>query len=308
MLNAHPDMAIPHESYFVVSYGRLQRQYQLGNDFDWRKLGRDLLSHRWFCRWGIDETELTAALAARSPTDFSEAMRVVYALYAGKHGKRRYGDKTPDYVLNMPLLARLFPEARFLHIVRDGRDVALSLLDVQFGPDRVDEAAMFWSLRVARGLEAGLRLGPDRYREVRYEDLIAEPERIVASICTFVGLTFSSAMLDYSSRAGEVMKDFRHPEEQRNLLLPPTKGLRDWRTQMSRDDLARFEAIAGNELAALGYERSVHKIPLRLQVERRRTWARVESKRIGRALRRRVRGARQRLGSVASSAGGSRAP
>ena len=71
---------------------------------------------------------------------------------------------------------------------------------------------------------------------------------------------------------------------------------------------ARFEAIAGDELAALGYERSVHNIALRLRVESRRTRARLESKRVGRALRRRARDAWQRLGSPASNAGGSRAP
>lgn len=281
-------MAIPHESYFVVGLGRKRARYRTTEGFAWARLVSDLLENRWFSRWGVSEEAVREALASDPPQDFSGAVRRVFATYARQRGKARYGDKTPSYVLNQPLLARLFPEARFVHIVRDGRDVALSLLDVRFGPDTIEEAALFWREHVTRGRRTGRSLGDMRYREVRYEELVERPEPILRSICQFVDLSFSDQMLAYQARANEVIKDFSYPEEQRHLLLPPRPGLRDWRSQMSVADLTKFEALAGDQLKAFGYERHVKTIPLSVTLATQRTKAAVEGRHLGRALRRRL--------------------
>ena len=73
--------------------------------------------------------------------DLGEALRAFYGVYAGRFGKWRWGDKTTNYVRQMSLIHDLLPETRFVHIIRDGRDVALSTRDLWFGPDSVEEAA-----------------------------------------------------------------------------------------------------------------------------------------------------------------------
>jgi hypothetical protein len=288
MLDSHPDVAIPHESYFVVGLGRKRRKYRTNKGFGWAAFSSDLLESTWFSRWGISDEELRAKFSLRAPEDFSQAVRQVFELYARKRGKSRYGDKTPSYVMNLRLLAKLFPEARFVHIVRDGRDVALSLLDVRFGPNTIDEAALFWREHVARGRRAGRSLGPKRYCEIRYEELVADPESALRALCVFVNVDFSNEMLAYHGRAGEVIKDFRYPDEQRNLLLPPKTGLRDWRTQMSVEDVTRFEALAGAQLKAFGYERCTQRIPAGIRLGTQRTRAVREGRHLGRAVRRRL--------------------
>src|SRR4051794_27962840 len=116
LLDAHPLLAVPPESHFAVA-PRL------------RRLGRD----PWFRLWGIEPPDLRGL-------DVADAVRAVFAAYAAAQGKPRYADKTPHYVSHLPLLAERFPEARFVHVVRDGRDVALSLLEVPWGPDDVEGA------------------------------------------------------------------------------------------------------------------------------------------------------------------------
>jgi hypothetical protein len=95
----------------------------------------------------------------------------------------------------------------------------------------------------------GRRVGPDRYLELRYEELVADPDRALVRCCDLAGLTFEPEMLAY---AGEV--DVSAKPHQQSLMRPPTAGLRDWRTQMSPADVAAFEKVAGNLLRALGYE------------------------------------------------------
>jgi len=164
-------------------------------------------------------------------------------------------------VLNMPSLAELFPESRFVHIVRDGRDVALSLMEVDFGPDSIDEAALRWRRSVRQGRRVGGLLGPGRYLEVRYETLVAEPGDVLPRICSFLDLRFDEAMLRYFETAGSALRGMndRQRGHHPNVHSPPTVGIRDWRRQMNSAQVAAFEAIAGDALEELGYPRSVRR-------------------------------------------------
>lgn len=267
MFDSHPELAIPDESHFVVNLGRVRERYEAGGTFRVDRFVDDLIGHWAFRRWGLPEEEVREALRSSSFRDLPDAIRRVYELYALHQGKPRYGDKTPSYVIHIPLLADLFPEARFIHLIRDGRDVALSYLDMDFGPSTVGEAAIYWRRFVLLGRTAGRRLGPERYREVRYEDLLDDPESTLGDLCGFVGLNPDPAMLRFSERAGFVTDSPREQRRHGNLLRPLTKGLRDWRRDMSPHDVALFEALAGDLLEELGYERGVSAVSLLTRAE-----------------------------------------
>ncbi|MEA2520823.1 MAG: hypothetical protein QOI81_469, partial [Actinomycetota bacterium] len=174
-------------------------------------------------------------------------------VYADANGKSRWADKTPGYVVTMPLLADLWPSAKFVHLTRDGRDVALSYLDQPFGPKTIPGAAQLWRRRVSIGRTNGAALGTTRYREVRYEDIIAEPEARVSELCAFLDLPFDAAMLHFHERSEAVLPG--KLERWRGLFEPIKGGMRDWRTKMPRPMVRRFEAAAGDLLGDLGYER-----------------------------------------------------
>jgi hypothetical protein len=258
VFDSHPDLAIPDEVSFVIRYARPHYALRYGwpRRFDAAACTELILANASFRRWGLPREDVTAALSSPPPDDFPDVVRRLYALWASSRGKSRYADKTPMHVLHISRLARMFPEARFVHVIRDGRDVALSYLGVGWGPSTVEDAAIEWRRRVRAGRRAGRRVGPGRYREIRYEDLVQRPERVVREICGFIDLPWDESLLRYHERAGEVISATRFPEAHQRLRLPPTPGLRDWRREMDPVDLERFEAIAGPLLEDLGYGRA----------------------------------------------------
>ena len=206
---------------------------------------------------GASADDVAPRLRDGMPT--GDAIAAIFETYAERQGKPRWGDKTPMYMRHLDLLERLFPAAQYVHLIRDGRDAALSFLRMPEGtytrtwahPDTAREFACLWRTEVAAARELGRRLGPARYHEARYEELVSEPEAVVGSICAFAGIPFEPAMLDYTGAVDVAAK----PHQQR-LLQPPTPGVRDWRAQMDAEDVRRFEAVAGDLLAELGYETS----------------------------------------------------
>jgi hypothetical protein len=258
MLDAHPELAIPPESYFVSGLYPFRSRYDRDGGFDLRRFALDLQGLRKFREWDLPAGALASTFGEPMPTGtYSDAIRLLYRTYADVHGKSRYGDKSPGYVTRMGLLAGLFPEARFVHIVRDVRSVALSLVEMpqEWGTRTVPEGAARWRHRVGRGHAEGLALGPDRYLEVRYEDLVTDAERELRRILEFLLLPWDDTVLRYAERGLS-----RVPQGSRaihgNVARPPTTT-RDWREQMSREDLEVVEAIAGDLLAEMGYERAV---------------------------------------------------
>jgi hypothetical protein len=256
MLDAHPDMAVPNESHFVVQFLNHRARYERDERFDEDRFLSDLLGHWAFDRWGLPGDEVRAAFGAAPPADVASAIRAVYAAYAAHHGKPRYADKTPSYIMSINALAHAFPEARFVHLIRDGRDVALSYLDGNFEIRTLGQAAIYWDRFVRAGRAAGARLGPTRYLEILYEDLVAQPVPTLTEVCEFVGLPFDDRMLRYHEGADALVSTLSHSESHQNLYRPPTRGLRDWRRDLPSRDVAVFEALAGDLLDELGYERS----------------------------------------------------
>ncbi len=256
MLDAHPDLAIPPESHFLSRFGHAPERYASPEGgLDPERLAADILRTRTFAAWGVGHDDvLRRVRELPAPATFAEVVDAVYRAYAEPRGAARWGDKTPRYVLDIPLFDRLFPGSRFVHIVRDGRDVAMSLRSVRFGPDDPMSAAAFWARRVRAGRSDGARLGPERYAEVRYESLVADPARELRAICDVIDLPWDPAMLEYHRAVDAALPQDRRSQH-RHEDRPPTAGLRDWRTQMEPAGVAAFEAVAGDLLDELGYER-----------------------------------------------------
>ncbi|MGH8913043.1 MAG: sulfotransferase [Acidimicrobiia bacterium] len=258
IFDSHPELAIPGESQFIVALAGHRARYQGDNGFRSDLVARDLTREHRFRGWGLSEDDVLHVLRAPPPADLPDAIRRVYALYAERQGKTRYADKTQAYIHHLPLLAELFPEARFVHAVRDGRDVALA----HTGGEAIERVAMSWKRRVEAGRSAGIQLGASRYIESRFEDLLEDPEKAVRRLCAFLDLEFDPRMLTYYERADAIVATTAAPDRHRDIFLPPTKGLHDWRRDLSGDQVARFEAMAGDLLGELGYDRAYDPVPV----------------------------------------------
>ncbi|MCA1682755.1 MAG: sulfotransferase [Actinobacteria bacterium] len=260
MLDAHHEVAVIPETLWIARI--YERRSGLTDDgLVTPKLIDKLLAKRRFVRMGIDRAELEGLLA-RGGRPYASFVTDVFDLYGRARGKRLVGDKSPGYVRSIPTLHGLWPDARFVHLIRDGRDVALSAVlwrkaDRVLGDFRAwsgdpwTTAALWWERSVRLGREAASQLPEGIYIELRYEDLVAAPEAACRKVCAFLGVHYDAGMLCF--HAGRTTPDPALPTKRQ--WLPPTAGLRDWRTQMPAAHLERFEAAAGELLTELGYER-----------------------------------------------------
>jgi hypothetical protein len=177
-------------------------------------------------------------------------VRAAFETYAAHERRPRWGDKTPGYVRHLDLLAAAFPDATFIHLVRDGREVADSLVDRPWGPDSLLVACHLWRRDVAAGAEAGARLG-DRYLEARYERLVGDPAAELARICRFLGEEPVPEMLDHRDRAREAHGG--EPQDHRHLGEAVTANLRNWQDRWSPRERRLIEGVLGPTLDRFGY-------------------------------------------------------
>ncbi len=260
MLDSHPQLAVANDTHFIprAIEDVPARVDPLLTDEIVERVRR---YHR-FPRLDLpDEVVRGAASGSRTYHEFVSAL---YSGYARLHGKPLGGEKTPDYVRYLPVLHGLFPWAKIVHLIRDGRNVALSALEwarEDKGPGRfrlwqedpIAVCALWWCWQVSTGRRDATALVSDRYCEVHYEDLVDRPEQVLRDLSEFLGLPFAGEMLKYYEG-----KTRDEPGlSAKKAWLPPTPGLREWRTQMARRDVELFEALAGDLLASLGYQRGV---------------------------------------------------
>lgn len=162
-----------------------------------------------------------------------------------------WGDNTPRYVSLVPELDRAFPDARYLHIVRDPRDVVRSARALWFGGNTSLTAAEEWIERVAAGLAASSLVG-DRIRLIRFEDLLREPQKTLASVAQFLGLPDRFDPNDTGSDAGHLARGQDHLSKVAEPLDPKVIGR--YREALTPRQIAEIEQLCQPLLRALGYE------------------------------------------------------
>jgi sulfotransferase family protein len=234
MLDSHPRLAVAPATGFLpralgTLFGNDERQRR---SFSAALINSSLATAGWR-DFGIESQDLMSALEAITPFRVDEAIRCFYRLYATRFGKDRWGDRTPDYGRHLRAIEQVLPEACFIHVVRDGRDVALSLCDSGLAA-RTDMGMLARQWR--RNICATRRqsLGVRHYLELRYESLVLEPETCLRDICDFIEI-------DY------------HPAIRRGLRSLDVSRLSRWRKDMQPRERAGYEGVAGGLLAALDY-------------------------------------------------------
>jgi hypothetical protein len=171
-------------------------------------------------------------------------------------------------VRSIPTLHALWPEAKFVHLIRDGRDVCMSAISWSrayklarrlstWTEDPITTAAVWWEWHVRLGKEDGGSLGPNLYHEVRYEALVSEPAKECQKLCDFLDLPYDDAMLKFHEGREKADPNL----DAKKAWRPLTHGLRKWSEQIPAEDLERFEAAAGDLLEELGYPRACSHPP-----------------------------------------------
>ena len=254
LLAHHPHISVPPECPFVL---HLRRTHGRG-PVDAGRFVADLQRERRFADWRLDPAALLATLHVHGRRGqrltFSRACRLVYGAYAQRHGGgervRVFGDKNPIHSLYVSALLATFPQARFVHLVRDPRDNVASFLRVPFDAGSAAVLAHRW-VHYHRAVERWARRYPARFLRLRYEDLVGRPEEILAAIAAFLRVREHPAMLRFFARAQS--SPIRWHRRQRHPLHGGRVGR--WRGgALSHSEVATVVAICGALAREFGYD------------------------------------------------------
>jgi hypothetical protein len=252
MLREHPRLAVPPEAPWLVEFAPRRRRWSKKRQ---ERLLDEILRHHTFAYWALTEEAARAAVARRQPSNYAELVATLFEAHAERQGKPRWGNKTPENVLHIEFLDGLFPNAVFVHVIRDGREVAASLEEQGWSSPGLVGKAHWWRDLVTAGRRAGQGLGPARYCEIRIEDLIADPQDVLQRVCAAIGESYTPRMLEYTRRGGELDSwEESARRSHQHLGKPPTPGLRDWEAGVSADERDEVERICRPLLTELGYE------------------------------------------------------
>ncbi|MDH3443491.1 MAG: sulfotransferase [Deltaproteobacteria bacterium] len=213
--------------------------------FDERN-ANDISSHGpWIPYTSVElmrETDRWLAMVSVGPQSEGEVYRLarhyvdtLFSIQCAKMNKPYWINKTPGLLTYLHYLPKLFPRAKFIHIIRDGRDVAASTIATTWGVKTVKKAARRWKTLLLTGRER-INPTPTNYIELRYEELVGSPATVLGKLFAFLG--FDADLNDLLSRV-QVSRD--------------RVGI--WKTRFSGAERKIFNREAGDLLMELGYEK-----------------------------------------------------
>jgi len=257
MLHSHARIAIPAETKFVVpAYARRCEFGDLEVRENRRALAEWITGERStkFRVLGLDADEVVEEVVAGPPT-LGSAIGIVFRAYARRFGRVRWGDKRPSYFRHAGALLRMFPDAQFVHLVRDGRDCVASLMEMPWYDKDIYHAISAWRESIDRGRRLAERLGPDSYYELQYERLVADPADELTRLCGFLGEDFDPAMTRPEGIARQTVSPSKKWHE-RTRDGVTTSRIGSWAERLDARQISLAEAAFGERLTEYGYEPS----------------------------------------------------
>jgi len=243
MLDHHPAICVPPEALCLIDLLRARNA-------DARRLRRTMLADHEIRAWGVPLDESSYA----DCTTAAELIDRVHRLRAQHLGKPGWGHKTPRFVRHTELLRDAFPDARFVHVVRDPRAVALSFMRSPVHRSNPLYAARRWRRDAGAGREL-TDAHPDRAIEVRYEDLVTAPRETIERTCGFLGIAFDERTLAYHRDAADEIADSHRAIHARLAAPPDPARIHAWRDALTPAQVRTIETIAGPLMDRFGYAR-----------------------------------------------------
>ncbi|PWE19058.1 sulfotransferase family protein [Aliarcobacter skirrowii] len=265
MLNKHSKICVPPEAGFLVWLYKEFKDTVFNVNYDY--FIEQLMSTNKIETWNLDYEKLKNYLNNKKPSTFQDVMDCVYQFYTLDVLKKEinlYGDKNNYYLNHVDLLASLYQNAKFVHIIRDGRSVAASYKGVMKQkmvskyapklPTEINDIASEWKTNISNIEKSFSKLLIEQKITIRYEDLVLEPEKTLIKVCDFLGLNFEKQMLNYYTTT---IQDGLEPEEylawkQKNLQ-PLQKNEIDKYKQLTNKELIDFEKAAESFLKKYDY-------------------------------------------------------
>lgn len=268
MLTCHHSIAIPPECGFAVWWYEKYKEWDGFSDSELLEFMQDLMQSKKIETWQITEKSLLGFLRERKPSSYSQLVSSVYEWYGlSQYGKnfKRWGDKNNWHLSHILTIKELFPTAYFMHIIRDGRDVACSYRELNARrihspyapnlPNGIEEIAEQWKSNVEIINESFEHIQWENVCELRFEDVVLNTEKTLYNLCHQLGENYDPSMLNYHrinrERKLEPTEFLKWKEK---TLRPPEKSVvARYRRDLLTQEINIFERIAGDVLRRYNY-------------------------------------------------------
>lgn len=265
ILNAHSKMVVPPEAGFAFWLYPKYRDFSFN---DLKAFLEEMKETKKIRNWNLDWSKLENYLTNARPQNYGELIDHIYTYYAQSIGKevQRWGDKNNFYLNHIDEIKEVFPDAYFIHIIRDGRNVACSYKklnkkqivseDAPNLPDRIEGIANEWKSNIQKIRRSFEKFNYENALEIRLEDLTANPEEMVRNIVDFIGEDFESSMLEYYKTSGNskvIPKDYLQWKK-KNTLPIQEESIDKYKRELTEEQISKFYAIAGEHLRECGYQ------------------------------------------------------
>lgn len=262
LFDAHPGVIIPWECQYIINLYPRYGKTTLWTKLDLEDFYEDLLKQWQFKLWTVDLKKLKQdILNLEGKNSYAMVCRTVHASFRSLYDKKEprfIGDKNPGYSIYISRLKKIFPEAKFIYILRDYRDTFLSIKNVDFELPVVSIVTYKWKYFFKQSLKAK-KAYPESVYILKYEDLVSEPELHFRLICKFLGLEYTPEVFDFYEKRDEAHKVLKTERAKRNhaSLLNPisTRRVGLWKKGLSEEEVRIADHVAGRFAKKAGYRR-----------------------------------------------------
>ena len=253
----HSKISIPPESYVLPNMVRKFKSY---NYLPWKELIKiiigELESHNQFYTWEIDISPVYQRLLKIDNKDrtLQTIVNEIYTYYSEEKfpGFEIWGDKTPLNTLNLGWINKLYPNAKYIHIIRDGRDVVSSYLKMG-RYDTVEEACQRWNNSINLAKKFGSNKGERQYYEIRYENFVTNPKDEINKVCNFLNIEYEKGMTDHRNSI-DVLGDVKKLKHHNNLKRPINDdSIEKWKKNLNKKEKCLTNKYLEENLQKLGY-------------------------------------------------------
>ena len=274
MLGCHPRLAIPEVGWLFPRIYPWRYTYgDLSVDSNFRTMAAEMLFGLNQPLWGMGLNPTTAVdeiISLAPERSFAGLYTAMHLRYAKEFGnKPRWGQKTPNNLFFVPQILENFPKAQFIFLTRDGRDACATSLESAFGAGNLYDAAHTWNLANAFVVPFRRKYDSSTWLDIRYEELVRAPVKILKAICDFLGESYAPEMLAFYKTP--MARKRGNQRDHAPLGLPVSdKYVGIYKQLLSLRDQQIYAAVAGQTHKKLGYELDVK--PLKISEKDKALW------------------------------------
>lgn len=254
LLDSHPHVCIPPESFIFTRFSDIFKTYgDLQKTQNLEALITDFLSDERIKEWKLKASSRDLLNTVSEPT-IKGAITALFEAYSQQEGKAFWGDKTPQHAFNLDDIKTIFPKAKIIHLVRDGRDVAESLNRVYLGPKSIYRIAKYWNAYITAFQKFKDNYTENDFIEIQYEDLAVDPNSQIQRIFNFLNID-ANAINFQQAKNTERKAQYHGMAMHHQSVTEPVfkKKIGVFKGAFSERQVSIFETIAGRSLQAYGY-------------------------------------------------------